>query len=306
MILAEQILTIKFPTHDTKIEWDSKAGQSEIQKISTHLNLNANEVQTITTIAEDVDELQVVSTSATPRGEIQTISVSPPPGETTINPLYSFSVKLNTVTTGGSIQFSGDISATAIPHGSSSSLSEILGAMPNINSDPTVSKSSPNPDGGHTYSITFPPSMKDPPELEPYLSDVPILISTRENGNILGGYFQLEYQGELTSPISYDADEGELQYILEGLNSIEKVTVRRSDSDDQLGYSWSIQFISDKNGGNLDNLIVYSEGLTTSNPIGGALAKIDTGGVDGSYITGTFIVSFGTWLNYFSFFSKGG
>ena len=286
-------LIISFLSSTIKVEWDSKAGQAEVQRISSHLNLNANEVQTITTMADDVDELQVVSTSATPRGEIQTITVSPPPGETTLNPLYSFSVKLNTISTGGSIQFSGDISATASPYGSSSSLSEILGAMPNINSDPTVSKSSPNPDGGHTYSITFHPSMKDPPELEPFLSDVPILISTRENGNILGGYFQLEYQGEMTIPISYDVDEGQLQNTLEDLNSIEKVIVRRSDSDDQLGYSWSIQFISDKNGGNLDNLIVHSEGLTTSNSIGGALAKIDTGGVDGSYITGTFTLSFG-------------
>ena len=256
-------------------------------------------MQSITTAAEDIDEVQIVSTSATPRGEIQTITVSPPPGELTLNPLYSFSVKLNTVTTGGSIQYSGDISATASPHGSSSSVSEILGAMPNMISDPIVTKSSPNPDGGHTYSITFPPSMQDPPELEPYLSDIPLFISTIENGNVLGGFFQLEFGGETTSPIPYDADESHLQQILEELNSIEKVSIRRSNSNAQQGYSWSVQFISDKNGGNLEDLIIHPEGLTTSNPIGGALATISPGGVDGSYITGSFRVTFGKHYIFF-------
>jgi len=123
-------------------------GVSEVQRIANSLYLDSNEVQKINTTVEDINEIQIVTTSATPHGEVQTITVSPPPGESSLKSLYIFSLKLDTISTGGSLQCSGEISATADGSGSNSSMSEILGAMPNIHFPPLISKSDVNPDSG--------------------------------------------------------------------------------------------------------------------------------------------------------------
>jgi hypothetical protein len=281
-----------FSTTKKQVEWDSKKGISEVQRIATSLNLDTNEIQTITTSTEDVDEVQIITSSATPQGEVQTITVSPPPGENSLDSLYGYSIKLDTSITGGSVQYSGEISATADASGSRSSLQEILGAMSNIDSPPQISKSGMNPDGGFTYSVTFPTSMRDVPEMEVYLSDVPVFISTLENSNLLGGFFRLEYDGDISDPIPIDANESLMEIALEGLSSIDDVIVLRSPSDDQNGFSWTVQFVSDENSGNLDSLVVHSDDVTTSNIIGGASILV-TSESDGSYIEGTFVIRFG-------------
>jgi hypothetical protein len=257
------------------------------------LNLQSNEVQTITTSANDVDEIQIIQSTATPQGEIQTITVSPPPGETVLDALYSFSLVLDTTNSGGSIQYSGQISATADASGSRSSIEEILGAMSNVDSLPSVSKTDMNPDGGFTYTVTFPTSMRNVPELEVYLSDIPVSISTIEDSNVLNGFFRLEYGGQVTDPIPIDADEAQMQIALEDLSSAGEVIVSRSDGDDQNGYTWTIQFASDENGGDLDDLIVHSEDVSSTSNAGGASVQVVPGGTDGSYISGTFTVEFG-------------
>ena len=237
------------------------------------MNLQSNEVQTITTSANDVDEIQIIQSTATPQGEIQTITVSPPPGETVLDALYSFSLVLDTTNSGGSIQYSGQISATADASGSRSSIEEILGAMSNVDSLPSVSKTDMNPDGGFTYTVTFPTSMRNVPELEVYLSDIPVSISTIEDSNVLGGFFRLEYGGQVTDPIPIDADEAQMQIALEDLSSAGEVIVSRSDGDDQNGYTWTIQFASDENGGDLDDLIVHSEDVSSTSNAGGASVR---------------------------------
>jgi hypothetical protein len=274
-----------FSTTKKQVEWDSKKGISEVQRIATSLNLDTNEIQTITTSTEDVDEVQIITSSATPQGEVQTITVSPPPGENSLDSLYGYSIKLDTSITGGSVQYSGEISATADASGSRSSLQEILGAMSNIDSGMNL-------DGGFTYSVTFPTSMRDVPEMEVYLSDVPVFISTLENSNLLGGFFRLEYDGDISEPIPIDANESLMEIALEGLSSIDDVIVLRSPSDDQNGFSWTVQFVSDENSGNLDSLVVHSDDVTTSNIIGGASILV-TSESDGSYIEGTFVIRFG-------------
>jgi hypothetical protein len=281
-----------------QVEWDSKAGIPEVQRIATSLNLDTNEIQTITTSAEDIDEVQIITSSAISQGKVQTITVSPPPGENTLNSLYGYSLKLDTVGTGGSVQYSGEISATANAFGSRSSLQESLGAMSNIDSLPQVSKSGMNPDGGYTYSITFPTSMRDVPELEVYLSEVPIYISTLENANLLDGFFRLEYNGDVTELIPSDADESQMKIALEELPSIGDVVISRSMSDDQNGFTWTVQFVSTENSGNLDNLIVHSDDITTSNAMGGASITVVSGS-DGSYIEGTFLIKFGKFRTHF-------
>ena len=257
------------------------------------MNLEANEIQTIITSVEDVDEVQIITTSAIPLAEVQSITVSPIPGEVSLDAMMTYSLKLDTASSGGFVEYSSQISATADAEGTSDSIRNILGAMKTFTKPPTVTKSSSNPDGGHTYLVTFPVSMKDVPQLKVYLSDMPISISTVEDANLLRGNLRAGYANEMTSPIRADANEEEMQSAIESLNSIGRVRVSRSHSDDQDGYSWTIQFLSEMNGGNIDNLKLYSEGLTTTNAVGGAKVLIDEGGIDGSFIDGNFTVSFG-------------
>lgn len=164
------------------MEWDTSEGELEIQKIETSLYLDANEVQIVSTFVEDINEVQIVKTSATPQMEIQTITLSPPYGETEISSFHSFSLALDTTATGGSLQYSRQISATATAEGSRSSLSKILGAMGNMLETPRIVKSNMNSDGGHTYTITFPISMKNVPEIGVYASDIPVIVNSLEDG----------------------------------------------------------------------------------------------------------------------------
>lgn len=255
--------------------------------------MNANEVQGITTWTPDVNEIQVITTSATPLGEVQAITVSPPPGQISVNGAYSFALSLDTTAKGGSLEYSGQISATADENGSRTSVSEILGSMLNIDSTPVVTKSGLNPDGGHTYTVTFPTSMGNIPQMQLFLSDLPVSVATIEDGNVLSGSFQLEYSGELTTQIPFDASESIFRMELEKLPSIGTVAVTRGPKDDQYGYSWQVEFTSDMNSGNLENIVTHGEGLMTSNDIGGSMVKITHGGRDGSYIDGSFQVEFG-------------
>jgi hypothetical protein len=273
------------------VEWDKEAGIPEVQRIVTSQNLNTNEIQTITTSAPDVNEIQVIRTSATARAEVQAITVSPPTGDTTIDSAYSFALSLDTINTGGSLQYSGQISANANADGSRTSIAEIIENMANVHVRPTVERGSMNADGGHTYLVTFPVSMGNIPEMEIFMSDLPVSVTTIQQGNELEGSFRLEFMGELTADIPFDATSAEMQSHLERLESIGAVSVTRSVADEQGGYSWDIEFISDKNAGNVEPIVVHGDGLRTSNPVGGALIE-NSGGRDGSYIAGTFTLSF--------------
>ena len=95
---------------------------------ATTQNLNANEIQTITTLVPPIHEFPVIHihTLATPRAEVQAITVSPPTGDATIDSAYSFALSLDTIKTGGSLQFSGQISANADADGSRSSIAGMV------------------------------------------------------------------------------------------------------------------------------------------------------------------------------------
>jgi hypothetical protein len=142
-------------------------------------------------------------------------------------------------------------------------------------------------------SNTLPKMMGGGRKRSLYLSDIPVSISTIEDSNVLGGFFRLEYGGQVTDPIPIDADEAQMQIALEDLSSAGEVIVSRSDGDDQNGYTWTIQFASDENGGDLDDLIVHSEDVSSTSNAGGASVQVVPGGTDGSYISGTFTVEFG-------------
>ena len=85
------------------------------------------------------------------------------------------------------------------------------------------------------------------PEMEVYLSDLPVTIITIENGNIVDGSFRLEYEGVITEQIQYDPSSSFLRSKLEALPTIESESVVHSLPDSQNGFSWTIEFTSDLN-----------------------------------------------------------
>lgn len=80
-----------------------------------------------------------------------------------------------------------------------------------------------NPDGGHTYLVTFPTSMGNVPEMEVFMSDLPVSIMTLQHGNELEGSFRLEFMGELTADIPFDSSSFEMQISLENLGTVDAV-----------------------------------------------------------------------------------
>mmetsp|Transcript_25263 Transcript_25263/g.52844 ORF Transcript_25263/g.52844 Transcript_25263/m.52844 type:complete len:1508 (+) Transcript_25263:155-4678(+) len=279
------------PISSYLVEWDKEAGIPEVQRITTSQNLNTNEIQTIATSTPDINEIQVIQTSATPQAEVQAITVSPPTGDTTIDSAYSFAISIDTIHVGGSLQYSGQISANAAADGSRSSIAQILENMANMHERPSVERSEINPDGGHTYLVTFPTSMGNVPEMEVFMSDLPISITTLQQGNELEGSFRLEFMGELTADIPSDASSSEMQSYLESLDTIGAVSISRSMADEQGGFEWEIEFLSNSNGGNLPSMEVHGDGLRTSNPVGGADIVVSAGR-DGSYISGSYTLAF--------------
>jgi hypothetical protein len=257
-------------------------------------------VQVISTHIDDINEIQTIKTSAQPKPEIQVISVTPAPGKSALSELNSFSVGLDTTSIGGSLQYSEKISAMACADGCPDSVSEILGRMDNFLERPNVTKSDMRPDGGYSYSITFPLSMKNVPQLTVLISDLPVDISTFQDGNVLSGFFLLEYHGEKTGRIPYDASEEQMETLLEELRTICDVSVTRSEADDQNGYTWDIEFPFSCNDGNVDQLIAHGDQLTTSSSAKDALVTVTTT-VEGSLIQGSFVLGYGTWVQHTSF-----
>ena len=263
---------------------------SPAQRVEITQNLNTNEIQSIRISAPDANEIQAITTTATPQPEVQAITVSPILGDVTIDASYSFAVSLDTISAGGSLQYSGQISAGAAADGTRTSIAQILENMANIADRPVVERSTINPDGGHTYFVTFPVSMGDVPEMEVFMTDLPVSIATVQEGNELLGSFRLEFGDELTADIPFDASSAILQSRLEELESVGAVLVSRSLADDQGGFTWHVEFLVRE--GNLPSIVAHGDGLRTSNAAAGGASLSVTTEREGSYIEGEFTLSF--------------
>ncbi|GMH48115.1 hypothetical protein TL16_g00220 [Triparma laevis f. inornata] len=277
------------------VEWDSDNGTPEVQVITSSVYLGPNEIQTITTSADDVNEVQHIETRATAVREIQTVTVSPRTGETSMDASWTFSLSLDTV---GALQYSGEISSTAAAAGSRSAVEEIMGFMSNVDSGTTVTRTSPNADGGYTWSIQFAESMGNVPELTVYSSDVPIVVATLTEGNVLSGTFRVTFDGETTGDIPYDASEGEFQTAMQSLSNVGLIDVTRTAGTQvhQFGYKWEFTFTADDNAGNLPEITSNLAGLTQSNPSGTITLPVGTT-TQGNELTGTFDLDYtrATW-----------
>lgn len=278
-----------------KVEWDTDPGVQEIQTITTSTFTGPNEVFTITSTAPDVDEVQTITTTATHTREVQLVKTSCDP----YNQLSGeFTINLDTTPTGGSVQTSGVVSynADAAAPASRGTVKAILEAMTNIHQGVDVTRSTADSENGYTWTVTFPLSMGDVPQMSIGSlgglggTGANVAFSTVTEGNIIRGSFRLTFGGSTTRDIPYNALDVDVKDALEALSPVETVNVVRTGPDDQRGYEWTVTFTSDVNPGNIDPMTtVYADTLTGE----GAQANVATL-ADGNQLGGTIGVSDGT------------
>jgi hypothetical protein len=272
------------------VEWDTDPGVQEVQAISTSTYTDANEIQVITTTAADQDEIQLVTTNTSVLYEIQTIET------TCVGTLGgTFSVGLDTSSSGGSNEMSGEISFDADATGDYLSMKTILENMQNIGENNIIDVEVEVVDSSKNtkkWTITFSNKLGDIPELYLRVSSLTgtgadVQFATIRDQNLLGGSFRLSYQGYTTASIPHDATGGEVATALESLSTIDTVNVKRVGPTRHGGYNWTITFTSDYNGANLPELIPTYDDLE-----GEGSSAIVTTIQDGNELGGYFNVSY--------------
>jgi len=254
-----------------KVEWDTDPGNQEIQTITTSTFTGPNEIISISTSAADVDEVQEIRTTADHVREEQLITTSCDPYNTLSG---TFTIKLDTTATGGSVQTSGVIGYdSAAEDGSDrSSLQSILEAMTNVDQTDSdrvnVTRSDADSEFGYTWTITFPYSMGDVPQVTLGSNSLGgtganVAFRTVTEGNIIRGSFRVTYSGATTIDLPYNSLDVDVKEALEALAPVETVDVVRTGPDHQRGYVWTVTFTSDVNSGDLDIMTTeYADTLT--------------------------------------------
>ena len=228
--------------------------------------------------------------------EVQAITVSKASGN------GYFFVELNTNATGGSQQYSGYIydsypadDSSGITFGAN--VASIISSMANIKSNGAVQVTRNTIDAQtYNYLVTFPASMGNVPQMIVHTTELtPVgqasaAVTTPIQGNVIAGTFTLTYQGETTVAIKSDATENDVRVALEALSGIESVAITRSAVDYQHGYSWTIDFNSALNAGNVQTLSADPSKLTTSNTA--HAPHIAVSSINGNQLGGTFNIVF--------------
>lgn len=161
--------------------------------VTTSTFIGANEIQTIQTSADSIDEIQSISTRASAVREVQTITATAPLAGVLAG---TFSLALDTRSTGGSLQYTGAISANAEPCCGRLSVHAILEATQNIGLGgiDNVTRLEVVHDGhvGFEWTVTFAARLSDVPPLQ--LLDASSLtlsssvtIATLVEGNMISG-----------------------------------------------------------------------------------------------------------------------
>ena len=278
------------------MEWDTDPGVQEVQTITTSTYVGANEVQTIATKLPGQNEVQLIKTLTLPVQEKQKIAIKHATSGS------FFFLKLDTTSTGGSIQFSGDIPVHADATGAGYSVANIISGMSNVKAhgSVTVTKTIVS-DVEFYYEVEFPASMGNVPTMEAFTDkllpqgEATATISTVEDGNIIGGTFRLSFEDVSTVDLPFDASPTEMREALEDLPGIETVDVAVSVVDDQRGYEWTVEFTGTLNDGNVvEDIKANTDGLFVSNPVrapDGAVITVTPS--DGAEIGGTFTLTYG-------------
>lgn len=248
-----------------------------------------------------MNEVQYVQQDATPINEVQIISISDATGG-------NFFLELDTSSKpGGSLQYSGYIAFDACAgqtdvncdSGSpGSDLQTIVGSMWNMVGSVVVSRVLAESSNNNVYAITFPLTMGNVPQLviHPHLTCSSGLatasVLTEVDGNEIGGFFKLSFNGDNTVDLPHDISAYDMRSALQSLPSIGAVEVSRTGPNYQLGYIWTVSFISPMNSGNIPALIPDYSRLTTSSSRAGAPANMTVSSLDGNEIGGAFQLSF--------------
>ncbi|KAH8092788.1 hypothetical protein JL720_4952 [Aureococcus anophagefferens] len=279
-----------------QVEWDTNPGRAEVQTVTTSTYIGANELQTISTSAADIDEIQNVTTVASPIREVQTVTATAPVGGTLAG---TFALALDTRVTGGSLQYTGAIPADAATCCGRTSMTAMVEALSNVGSGNVynVSREAVDVDGGvgWRWRVTFDRSLADVPQLQ--LLDASALtlgssiaLGTAVEGNAISGAFRLSFNGDTTALIPSDATAGELEDALELLDTITDVTVIRGDEAAFGGFTWWVTFVHDDNAGDVPLLEPVWSG-TLLGTSGDPWVNV-TEHVPGNELSGSFNISF--------------
>ena len=269
------------------VEWDTNPGIREVQTVSTTTVNGSFEIQSITTSAKQRYEVQTITSSAQAVPEVQQITVTGATGG------YFF-VALDTSSSGGSLQYSGTVYVSYPASGTvdGRDAENIIAAMDNVDFGVVVTRARGANTGDYVYSITFPPSMGNVPQMSVIsssLTPVPTAVaavSTAVEGNIIGGSYRLQFSGETTASLDYDAGSNDVRVALEALSSVGTVVVTRTGPDYQNGFVWTVTFTSPVNTGNVPAIIPQYSGLTVSSV--GASVSMAVASQDGNQLGGTF------------------
>jgi hypothetical protein len=155
-----------------------------------------------------------------------------------------------------------------------------------------VTRSLADDQGGYMFSITMLDLQRNQNMLACHTNDdfdavVGALCTPRTlvDGNQLGGYFTLTYNGQTTAGIQHDASADDVKTRLTSLDHIQDLVVTRTTNpDDEGGYSWTVQFTT-----NLGDLgpITSTSSLTGTGALITILEK-----QKGNWIGGTFTLSY--------------
>ena len=67
--------------------------------------------------------------------------------------------------------------------------------------------------------------------------------------NVIGGMFRLQFEGQVTSSLNFDAGANDVRLAMEGLSTVGTVVVTRTGPSYQNGYAWTITFNDPMNAG---------------------------------------------------------
>jgi hypothetical protein len=180
-----------------------------------------------------------------------------------------------------------------IPHDAEALfLQRELEILPNVGKT-FVTRSLADDQGGFMYSITMLDLQRDVRGLSCETNTIfravtgaKCSVKTLLDGNQIGGFFTLTYNGQTTGGIQHDASASDMATSLTALDKIQSLVVRRSElPDKEGGYVWTVQFTT--NMGDL-GLITSTSSLT------GTSALITIKEVQkGNWLSGTFTMSHG-------------
>jgi hypothetical protein len=290
------------PIHSYKLDYDDDPVVAEVQTINTQVMVGQHEIQMISTKLDGaLNERQMIQTFANYVPEVQSIKVkNAVDGGANSQTGSSFFLKLDTTSSGGSLQFSGNIRPNATTSGEVDSVQEIIQAMQNVHPGVKVSRELSDNADEVDFRVTFPDSMRNVPELTVDISQLEpsgtasVSVTTITEGNLISGTFKLSWGDYTTEALPHDATAAKMRAALESFDSVGILEVVRTiqSPPHQDGYIWFVDFVSRRNDGDLSSIIPLQDGLH-----GDGVGLTVTPVINGSLITGSFNVSIDGWTS---------